>query len=78
MVAYVAGVPRNYIPLLSLPAEVEVWWLTRPASGMNFVHSFATDASGLMTRLNSCLKKWLPMQWGGFRGPRRPRAWRAT
>jgi len=57
MVAYVDGVPGNYIPLLSLPAEVEVRWLTHPASGMNFVHLFAIDASGLMTRLNVCRKK---------------------
>jgi hypothetical protein len=60
MVAYVGGVPRNYIPLLSLPAEVEVRWLKRPASGMNFVHLFATDTSGLMTRLNSCREKIAP------------------
>jgi hypothetical protein len=60
MVAYVGGAPGNYIRLLSLPAEVEVRWLRRPASGMNFVHLFPTDASGLMTRLNSCRKKIAP------------------
>ena len=60
MAAYVDGFPGNYIPLLSLPAEMEVRWLTRPASGMNFVHLFATDSSGLMTRLNSCRKKIAP------------------
>jgi hypothetical protein len=60
IVAYVGGVPRNYISLLALPAEMEVRWLTRPASGMNFVHLFATDTSGLMTRLNSCRKKIAP------------------
>jgi len=60
MVAYVNGVPKNYLSLLSLPAEVEVRWLTRPASGMNFVHLFATDASGLMTRLNPCRGKIAP------------------
>ena len=60
MVAYVDGVPKNYIPLLCLPAEVQVRWLTGPASGMNFVHLFATGASGLMTRLNSCREKIAP------------------
>jgi hypothetical protein len=60
MVAYVDDVPKNYIPLLSLPAEVEVRWLKRPASGMNFVHLFATDAYGLMTRLNACREKIAP------------------
>jgi hypothetical protein len=59
-VAYVDGVPGNYIPLLSLPADVEVQWLTRPTSGMNFVHLFATATSSLMTRLNSCRKKIAP------------------
>jgi hypothetical protein len=54
MVAHVDGAPKNYIPLLSLPAEVQVRWLKRPAPGVNFVHLFATDASGLMTRLNAC------------------------
>jgi hypothetical protein len=57
MIAYVGGAPKNYIPLLSLPAEVEIRWLTRPASGMTFVHLFATDASRLTRRLNSWRKK---------------------
>src|SRR5580698_4432649 len=60
MLAYVDGAPKNYIPLLALPAEVEVRWLKRPASGMNFVHLFATETSGLMTRLNSCREKMAP------------------
>jgi hypothetical protein len=47
-------------PFIGLPAEVEVRWLTRPASGMNFVHLFATDASRLMTRLKSCREKMAP------------------
>jgi hypothetical protein len=55
----------NYKALLAeqqirLPVEVEVRWLTRPAPGMNFVHLFAADASGLMTKLNSCRKKIAP------------------
>ena len=56
MVAYVNGAPHHYIPLLAMPAEMEVRWLARPASGMNFVHLFASNAAGLMTRLNSCRK----------------------
>jgi hypothetical protein len=60
MVAYVGGAPRNYIPLLSLPEEVEVRWLRRPTADMNFVHLFATDASGLMRTLNSCREKMVP------------------
>jgi hypothetical protein len=60
MVAYVDGVPKNYTLLLSLPAEVQVRWLPRPASGMNFVHLFATDASGLMATLISCREKIAP------------------
>jgi hypothetical protein len=65
VVAYVDGVPKNYVSLLSLPAEVEVRWLTRPAPGMNFVHLFATAASGLMTRVNACREKIAPdaMVW---------------
>jgi hypothetical protein len=59
-VAYVNGAPGNYIPLLSLPEDVEIRWLARPASGMNLVHLFASDTSSLMTRLNSCRKKIAP------------------
>jgi hypothetical protein len=57
MAAYVDGAPKNYLALLSLPAEVQVQWLTRSAAGMNFVHLFATDSSRLMTKLNPCRKK---------------------
>jgi hypothetical protein len=60
MVAYVDGGPENYASLLSLPAEVQVRWLKRPALGMNFVHLFATNASRLMTRVNSCREKMTP------------------
>jgi hypothetical protein len=60
MVAYVDGAPKNYTLMLTLPAEVRVRWLTRPASGLNFVHLFATDASRLMTRLHSCRQKITP------------------
>ena len=59
-VAFVEGAPKNYISLLSLPAEVQVRWIKNPASGMNFVHLFATEASRLMTSLNSCRKKISP------------------
>ena len=57
MLAYVSGAPKKYIPLLTLPAEVKVRWLARPASGMDFVHLFATDISELTTKLNSCRTK---------------------
>jgi len=60
MTVYVTGVPKNYTSLLSLPPEVQIRWLTRPASGMKFVHLFATDAYGLMTRINACRKKIAP------------------
>lgn len=60
MAAYVDGAPKNYAALLALPAEVEVRWLTRPVSGMNFVHLFATKSSGLLTRLKLCRKKIAP------------------
>jgi hypothetical protein len=60
MVAYVDHAPKNYLSLLSLPAEVQVRWLPRPASRMNFVHLFATAASGLIKRLNSCREKMAP------------------
>lgn len=60
MAAYVNGAPNNYLPLLSLPAEMQIRWLTRPTAGMNLVHLFATEASGLMTRLNSCREKITP------------------
>jgi hypothetical protein len=60
MIAYVEGAPKNYVSLLSLPAEVVVRWLKHPASGMNFVHLFATHAPRLMTRLNSCRGKIAP------------------
>ena len=58
--AYVNGAPKNYRPLLSLPSEVGVRWLARPAPGMNFVHLFATDSTGLMTRLKACRKTMAP------------------
>jgi hypothetical protein len=60
LIAYVDGVPKNYIPLLSLPTEARVRWLTRPALGMNFVHLFATNAAGLMRKLNYCRGKIAP------------------
>jgi hypothetical protein len=60
MAAYVDGAPENYRALVGLPPEVKVRWLTRPAAGMNFVHLFATQASGLMTRLNPCREKIAP------------------
>lgn len=60
MAAYVDGAPKNYLDLLSLPADVRIRWLKRPASGMNFVHLFSAGASALMTRLNSCREKIAP------------------
>lgn len=78
MAAYAHGAPKNYLALLSLPAAVEVRWLTRPASGMTFVHLFATEAFGLMKRLNACRKKIAPDAVVWISWPKKTWASRAT
>lgn len=60
MIAYVDGVPKNYASLLSLPADVQIHWVARPVSGMNFVHLFAADTCDLTTKLHCCRKKIAP------------------
>jgi len=58
--AYVEGEPRNYISLLTLPADVVVTWLPRAKSDMEFVHLFATSASQLKSKLESVRKRIVP------------------
>ena len=53
MSAYVEGGPKNYRSLLALPADVEVRWLTRPGSDIEFIHLFAISASELKAKLKS-------------------------
>jgi hypothetical protein len=60
MEAYVDGGPDQYLALLSLPADVEVRWLTRPKSDLKFVHLFATDAAGLKNKLKADRTKIAP------------------
>ena len=47
------GAPGGYPAMLALPADVEVAWLPRSKTGMEFVHAFATRASRLKARLRS-------------------------
>ena len=58
--AYVESEPRNYISLLTLPADVVVTWLPRAKSDMEFVHLFATSASQLKSKLESVRKRIVP------------------
>jgi len=60
MDAYVDGGPDQYPALLSLPADVEVRWLTRPKSDLKFVHLFATSAAELKTKLKAYRTKIVP------------------
>jgi hypothetical protein len=60
MSAYVDGGPENYRPLLDLPADFRVRWLTRPKSDIEFVHLFATSASELKAKLKSYRAKIVP------------------
>jgi hypothetical protein len=47
------GAPEGYRSLLTLPSDVKVTWLSRPAKGMEFVHVFATQAARLRAKLKS-------------------------
>ena len=65
LTAHVDGAPDNYPVLLGLPEGVEVKWLSRPKSGMQFVHLFATEKSIFSAKLNSLRKQIAPdaMVW---------------
>ena len=58
--AYVDGRPENYRPLLDLPADFRIRWLTRPKSDIEFVHLFATSVSELKAKLKSYRAKIVP------------------
>ena len=58
--ARIDGGPGNYRSLLSLPAAVQVKWLTHPKSDIEFVHLFATSTSELKAKLKSYRTKIVP------------------
>ena len=60
MSAYLDAGPKNYRSLLRLPANVDITWLTRPQSDIEFVHLFATSASELKSKLTSYRSKIVP------------------
>jgi hypothetical protein len=58
--AYADDAPAQYRSLLSLPADVEVSWQTKPKSGMEFVHLFAVDRAALNKHLKAFRQKIAP------------------
>jgi len=49
---FVDNPPKGYGKLLGLPADLEITWLTKPKSGMGFVHLFCREAAVLQRQLN--------------------------
>lgn len=59
-VAHVDGRPPGYVPLLCLPADVNVDWQGKPFKGISFVHLFSTAKASLKAKLKAYRKQIAP------------------
>ncbi len=60
LTCYVDGAPNQYLSLLSLPVDVELFWLAGPESRVKFVHLFVSDTSRLNKKLETYRRKIAP------------------
>lgn len=54
------GAPEVYRSLLALPSDVDVTWIARPGTKMEFLHVFVTGASELKAKLRSLRPRIAP------------------
>jgi hypothetical protein len=49
--AAVDDAPSGYLPMLQLPSEIEIHWISKPTKGVSFIHLFCREAHALKKKL---------------------------